>query len=124
MAAHEGAATAAGTTVWLDAAIEKKTSGNNSDVRREENIARGVQEEAHYTVRWRVAFLARTHARVGEARRIRWRRTYHCLASSAATSAQGPPASALRQAPGQSSCAVLTGNETLTMRSEVSAQQK
>src|ERR1700682_6391739 len=66
LAAIDGGATAAGTTVWLDAAIEKKTSANNSDVRREKNIARSLREEAHYTVRRRVAFLARARARVAE----------------------------------------------------------
>jgi len=51
--------------VWLDAAIEKKASANNSDVRREKNIARGLREEAHYTVTWAAPFsVAGTRAQV------------------------------------------------------------
>jgi hypothetical protein len=50
LAAITGGATAAGSVVWLAAAIEKKTSANNSDARSEKNIARGLREEAHYTV--------------------------------------------------------------------------
>jgi hypothetical protein len=50
LAAIDGGATAAGTGVSLDAAIEKKASANNSDVRRGKNIARGLREEVHYTV--------------------------------------------------------------------------
>src|SRR6202171_3638563 len=50
LAAIDGGATAAGTGVSLDAAIEKKANANNSDVRQEKNIVRGLREEVHYTV--------------------------------------------------------------------------
>jgi len=67
LAAIDGGATAAGTVVWLDAAIEKKASKHNSDVRREKNIARGLREEAHYTVTREAPFsVAGTQAPVAD----------------------------------------------------------
>src|ERR1700676_3001112 len=124
LGAIAGGATAAGTVVWLAAAIEKKTSANNSDARREKNIARGLREEVHYTVTRSAPFpAAGTERAVADGTSAR-ALANHSSFSSAATSAQGLPLSACCQAPSQSPCATLGDNESLTTRDEVSDQQK